>query len=122
MLVLALYLLCGAATIGAILAIRYLKGSAKPAIPIVPAVHAILGAASLTALIFALSRGLRHTGMGTAGFGPTAAVLLSLALALGVLLARASWRRKRPGELLVGAHAGLGIAGLVLLLTLVALS
>jgi uncharacterized iron-regulated membrane protein len=59
--------------------------------------------------------------MGTARFGPLAALLLGLALALGLVLARAAWRRRQPAAILVASHAGLAIAGLVLLLALVAL-
>lgn len=122
MLILALALLCAAAAIAGGLAVLYLRGpqAKAPPAPLLAA-HAILGTASLAALILALHRGLPHSGMGTSGFGPTAAGLLALALAFGLLLARASSRRRRPGELLVGTHAGLAIAGLVVLLTLVAL-
>jgi hypothetical protein len=122
MLVLAFALLCGAAAIGGGLAVLYLRGpQANPAPGALLAAHAALGAASLAALLFALARGLPHTGRGTAGFGPTAAALLALALVMGLLLAHASWRRQRPGELIVGLHAGLAIAGLVVLLALVAI-
>jgi hypothetical protein len=122
MLRLAFVLLCGAAAIGGRLAIVYLKGpSARPPPARLLALHATFGAASLAALVLALYRGLPHIGMGTAGFGPTAAVLLTLALILGLRLALLSWRRRRPSELLVFTHAGLAVTGLVVLLALVAI-
>ncbi|HVB14968.1 MAG TPA: hypothetical protein VNF04_00385 [Stellaceae bacterium] len=122
MLDLAFGLLCGAALIGTGLAILYLKGaSAKPPAVFVLVAHAALGAASLVVLIAALGRGLPQTGMGTAGFGRVAGVLLTLALAAGLALAYAARQRRRPSELLVGTHAGFAIAGFVVLLTLLAL-
>jgi hypothetical protein len=122
MLVLAFVLLCAAAAIGGGLAVLYLRRpQAKPAPPApVLATHAALGAASLAVLLVALGRGLPPTGIGAAGLGPTAAALLAMALAIGLLLAHASWRRRRPGEMLVGLHAGLAVAGLVVLLALIA--
>ncbi|HTT78088.1 MAG TPA: hypothetical protein VMF86_00270 [Stellaceae bacterium] len=122
MLRVAFALLCGAAALGGGLAISYLRGGSarRPAAALVAA-HPILGAAGLAALILALRRGVPDTGMGTAGFGPTAAVLLALALLFGLRLAWVAWRRRRPSELLVFSHAGLAIAGLVVLLALVAI-
>ncbi len=122
MLRLALFLLCAAALIGAGLAVLYVKGpQAKPPPAVIPIIHAILGAASLLAVVLAVRRGAPATGMGTAGFGATAATLLGLALGFGLRLAYLTWRRRRASEVLVGTHAGLAIAGLVLVLTLVAL-
>ena len=122
MLAAALVLLCAAAIVGAGLAVLYVRGpQAKPPPAAVLAGHATLGAASLAVLLLALGRGLPQSRMGTAGFGPTAAALLALTLAFGLLLAAASWRRRRPSEMLVGTHATLAIAGLVVLLALVAL-
>ena len=121
MLSLTFVLLCCAAVVGGGLAILYLRGPQAPrpagAIPIV---HAALGATSLAALLLALGRGLPQTGMGTAGFGPTAAALLALALLFGLRLGWMGWRRRRPSEFLVFTHAGLAITGLVVLLALVA--
>lgn len=122
MLTLAFALLCGAALFGAALAIRYLAGTgAKPPPAALPPVHGTLGAAGLAVLILALRRGLPESSLDTAGFGPIAAALLGSALALGLATAPAAWRQRRPAGTLVGAHAGLAIAGLVMLLTLVAL-
>jgi hypothetical protein len=125
MLRFALLLLAAAAALGAGLAIRRMAraGQALAATPLpasVALLHGVLGALGLAALLAALGRGVAATGMGTAGFGPLAALLLGLALVLGLALARRSGRR-RPPPLLLETHAGLAIAGLVLLLALVAL-
>ncbi|HTV87737.1 MAG TPA: hypothetical protein VME41_01865, partial [Stellaceae bacterium] len=121
MLLLAFVLSCGAAAVGGGLAVLYLQGpqAKRPAAGLL-ALHAGLGAASLAVLLTALRRGPPHTGMGTAGFGPTAASLLATALLFGLWLALLSWRRRRAGELLVFVHAGLAITGVVVLLALVA--
>ncbi|MGC2524752.1 MAG: hypothetical protein WA417_19290, partial [Stellaceae bacterium] len=66
-------------------------------------------------------RGGGRPHMGTAGFRTTSAALLAAALLLGLVMARAAWRRRRPAGMLVGAHAGFAIAGLVLLLALLVL-
>jgi len=122
MLALAFGLLCATAVIGAALVIVYLKGPSARSAPLaVPISHAAIGTAGLALLILTLRRGLRHTGMGTAGFGPIASGLLALALVFGLLLAHAAWRRRRPAAVLVGTHASLAVAGLALLLALLAL-
>ena len=122
MLGLAFGLLCVAAAIGCGLALRYLRAPRPKAVAAaIPIAHGAIGAASFAALLLALRRGLPPPAMGTAGFGVAAAVLLALALGFGLLLAHAAWRRQRPAGLIVGTHAALAIAALVLLLTLVAL-
>lgn len=123
MLALAFWIACAAVAIGAVLATIYIRGpQAKPAPWGVALVHGALGAGSLAVLLLALGGGVPRTGMGTAGFGPTAAVLFALALVLGLVLAIIGlWRRRRAPGALVGAHAGLAIAGFVVLLALFAL-
>ena len=122
MLRLALGLCCAAAAIGGGLAVHYARGPQVKQAPVaVPVLHGALGAASLATLLLALRRGLPASADGTAGFGAIAAGLLGLALLLGLVLAHAAWRKRRPAGVLVGGHAGLAIAGLVVLLTLVAL-
>ncbi|HEY3911497.1 MAG TPA: hypothetical protein VGM07_16655 [Stellaceae bacterium] len=122
MIELAFGILCAAGLVGLVLALIYLRGpGVAPPHPAIPAVHGGIGAVSLAVLLTALDRGRRHHAMGTAGFGRTAAGLLALALVLGLAIAVAAWRRRRPAGALVGAHAGLAIAGLVLLWALIAL-
>jgi hypothetical protein len=81
----------------------------------------MLGAVGLVVLVVALWRGVPASGMGTGGFGPGAAVLFGLALALGILIALASFGRRRPSATLVAVHASLAIAGLVVLWAVVSL-
>jgi hypothetical protein len=119
---LAFAVLCAAALIGVGLAVRYLRGStARPARPTIPAVHGAVGAAGLAVLLAAHGRQRPPSAMGTAGFGATSAALLGLALLLGLVIAAALWRGRRPAGALVGAHAGFAIAGLVVLLALIVL-
>jgi hypothetical protein len=120
----AFAVLAAAALFGVGLAILYARGaSAKPLHYAVPAAHGIIGAGGLGLLIGAL----RHGGigaaaarMGEAGFGATAAGLIGLALMFGLGIAVVSWRGKRPGGALIGIHASLAIAGIALLLAVVA--
>jgi hypothetical protein len=119
---LAFGILSAAGLIGLGLALRYLRGpAAPPSDPAVPALHGAVGTAGLAVLLAALNRPRLPNALGTAGFGDISAALLVLALLLGLAIALAAWRGRRPAGALVGAHAGLAIAGLVMLLALVAL-
>ncbi|HLY80848.1 MAG TPA: hypothetical protein VKQ70_15805 [Caulobacteraceae bacterium] len=115
----AFALLCAAAALGGGLALVYLQGRRPGAW--VALAHGALGAAGLVFLLLALGRGLPPGAMGTAGFAPMAAGLLALALALGIAMEAAAWRQRRPAGALVATHAGLAVAGLVMLLAVVAL-
>jgi hypothetical protein len=111
-----------AAAGGALLAIPFLRGKdARRAPWPVTLGHGSLGAAGFGVLVAGLWRGVPASGMGTAGFGPGAAVLFGLALALGILIALASFGRRRPAAVLVAVHASLAIAGLVVLWALVSM-
>lgn len=119
---LALAILCVAALIGAALALGYMRRpAARTAHPALPACHGVVGAAGLAVLLAALGRGLPRRAMGTGGFGRISAALLALALVFGLGIAWASWRGQRPAGALVGAHAAVAIAGLVVLWALLAL-
>src|SRR5690348_17255800 len=108
MLTFAFGSLCAAALLGAALAIRYLAGASARPLPVaLPAAHGAVGATGLACLLLALRRGLPEGHFGTAGFGPTAAILLGAALVFGLATMPAAWRRLRPPGALVGAHAGL---------------
>lgn len=119
---LAFAILCGAVAIGAWLAIQRLRGATagRPPWP-APFAHGALGTAGLAILIRVLRHGLPPSAMGTTGFGPAAALLLGLALALGLVIAYAASRQRRPAGLLVAIYASLAIAGFVALWTLVGL-
>ncbi|HEV2160928.1 MAG TPA: hypothetical protein VGR52_01650 [Stellaceae bacterium] len=124
MLQLAFAVLAAAALFGAGLAVRYLhlRGPSAPRLPqALPLAHGSLGVAGLILLIAVLRRGLPSTDNGTVGFGLIAAGFFSLALVLGLLIAALAWRGRRPGGLVVGTHASVAIAGVVVLAALVAL-
>jgi hypothetical protein len=119
---LSFIILAVAAAGGALLAIPFLRGKdARRAHWAVTLGHGVLGAVGFGVLLTGLWSGLPASGMGTAGFGPAAAVLFALALALGILIALASVGRRRPAATLVAVHASLAIAGLVVLWALVGL-
>jgi hypothetical protein len=114
----AFWLLCAAVVLGGALALPYLHHVLRRLSRPIRIAHGALGAAGLAALLLVLRRGLPPSTEGTTGFGPAAAVLLVLALTLGLLIAL---RRRRPPGLLVATHASLAIAGFVVLWTLVSL-
>jgi hypothetical protein len=116
---LAFYLFCAAVALGAGLAINFMRGAAasRPPWPI-GVTHGVFGAAALAVLLWLLRNGPPPSEMGTAGFAPTAAIMLGLALVLG--LGIALYRRRPPG-VLIAAHASLAIAGFVVLWTVVSL-
>jgi hypothetical protein len=114
--------LAAAALIGAGLAVHFARGPAVRRPPAAFAlVHAALGVIGLALLMLVLRHGVSATGNGTSNFGTIAAGFFVVALLFGLLIAFAGWRRGRPGGLLVATHASLAIAGIVMLLTLVAL-
>jgi hypothetical protein len=122
MMTLSFGLLCAAVLIGGALAVRFLRAPAKPPHPAVALFHGALGAASLATLLAALRPGRPARGMGTEGFGRTAAALLALAFVLGLIFIWGSWHGKRPAETLIGTHALLALAAFVLLLALIVLA
>lgn len=114
----AFYVLCVTVALGSALAIPYFRGAVRRLPWPIGLVHGLLGAGGLAVVLLALRRGLPPSAMGTTGFAPAAAVLLAVALALGLSIAL---RRRRPPGLLVAIHASLAIAGFVVLWTLVSL-
>src|SRR5215469_4102207 len=123
MLYLSFAILGAAALIGVGLAIFYLRGPSAPRLPsALPLVHGALAAAGLILLIVVLRHGLPPTDNGTAGFGLIAAGFFGVALVLGLLIAPVVWRGRRPAGLVVATHACVAIAGLVVLVALVALN
>lgn len=116
---LAFWFLCATVALGGALALPYLHATARRMPWPIRVAHGVVGTAGLAALFAALYRGLPPSAMGTAGFGPTAAVFIGLALVLG--LATALFR-VRPTGVLVAFHAGLAIVGFVVLWTVVSLA
>lgn len=119
---LAFALSAAATAIGLVLACLYLwGGGGQQPRRAFALLHGVFGAAGLGVLLAGLGRMHPHSAMGTAGFGGISATLFGLALLLGLAIAGARWRGRPPAGALIGAHAGLAITGLVMLLTLIAL-
>ncbi len=119
----AFAILAAAASLGALLAIPFLRGKAARRVPWpVALAHGGLGVTGFAVLVAALRHGLPASGMGTGGFGPAAASFLGVALVLGLVIGLSpSWRRRRPAGALVAVHASLAIGGVVMLWALASL-
>jgi len=115
---LAFWLLCATVALGSALALPYLGVTARRLPWLVRTVHGMLGTVSLGTLLLALQRGLPPSAMGTAGFGLAAAAFIGLALILGLAIV---FFRVRPPGIVVAFHAGLAVAGFVVLWTVVSL-
>jgi hypothetical protein len=115
---LAFWLLCAAVALGGALALPYLRVTAHRLPWVLRGAHGAVGAMGLGILSLALYRGLPPSAMGTVGFAPAAAVFIGLALILGLAIALF---RVRPPGVLVAFHAGLAVAGFVVLWTVVSL-
>jgi len=113
MLSLSFLLLTAAALIGGILSASHLKGG-RPAWPW-GALHGVVATLGLVTLLLALRGPPRGVAMGVASFGVIAAGLAGTALlvGLGILLART--RRRQVAGLLIGVHATVAIAAVVIL-------
>jgi hypothetical protein len=122
MLSLALVLLSLAVLIGVAIGIRFLGDRRLPS-RTVGAVHGLLGASGLSALILSLVSGA-GTGdrYGTASFGPAAAILAALAALAGAGIALLGRRTPRRIGVLIGVHASLAVTAYVLLLAYVLLT
>jgi hypothetical protein len=114
----AFYLCCAAVTLGCVLAVPYLRGAARRVPWPIGVVHGALGGAGLAALLLMLRNGLPPSAMGTTGFVPAAAMLLGIALLLGLVI---GLTRRRPPGALVAVHASVAIAGFVVLWAVVSL-
>lgn len=114
MLPAAFALVACAVLLGTLLALLHLRAAGRsPPWPI-GALHGLIGASGLGALLIALRGPPRGVAFGVGPFGVFAAALLALALLAGlVMLARLRFGR-RPGTLLA-AHAMLAVAGFVVL-------
>lgn len=133
MLNIAFILLLGAAALGGVLALGFLRqASASPMAGSVAArtarrngglgvVHGTLGAAGFLALLAALRAAGVHQAVGAAGFGRIAAWLVGIALLFGLaILVLARGRRGRV-SILLGVHVTLAISGIVVLMGFVVL-
>ena len=84
--------------------------------------HGALGAAGFVVLLLGMGGPSRGAAMGAQNFGAIAAGLVGFALALGLLILAARSRRRAPGPLLLGLHATLAVAGVVMLAAYLSLS
>ncbi len=117
MLTWAAWLLTGGVLFGLVLVAlsQTVRPSMQPWWP--GALHGMLGAASFGLLLLGLGGPRRGVEQGAGSFGSLAAWFVAAALGLGLLLALARLRRRPPSMMVVGVHATLGVAGLVLLAT-----
>ena len=77
--------------------------------------HGSFGVAGFVLLLAGLRGPPRGVQQGAGSFGLVAAVFVGLALVGGGLLYAARLRRRPPAVLVIGVHATLGVAGLVML-------
>jgi hypothetical protein len=109
------FILIAAATFGALLSVVQLQRPKSPPIPLpVGVLHGLLGATGLTLMLLAPAAS-NSSQAGAGGFRMMAAVLLGLALLMGLLILRARLGRRRLSFTVVGVHAFLAISGVVLL-------
>jgi hypothetical protein len=102
-----------AALIGGVLAMLQFRTS-PPAWPL-GAMHGLFGVGGLLGLLVALRGPPRGVGVGVGSFGYIAAILLGLALSVGMALAFVRLGGRRPPHLLIGIHATLAISGGIVL-------
>ncbi len=77
--------------------------------------HGLTGLAGFILLLLGLRGPPRGVQIGASGFGAVAAVLIGLALALGLAVVVSRLRRRPVSPLALGIHATLAVAGLVML-------
>jgi hypothetical protein len=115
-MMLSFALLLITALLGSVLAALHLRAaSAKPPPRPFGALHGILGAIGLTALVLALRGPPRGEAMGVGAFGHIAAVLLLLALLSGAAVLAVALRYRWVPGLVIGIHATIAISGMVIL-------
>jgi hypothetical protein len=115
MLPLSFALVLIAAALGAALVWLHLRpGATRPGWRL-GALHGALGAGGLATLLLSLEGPPRGEALGVGPFGRIAAVLLVLALAMGLVLLLIRQRRGRLTSGPIGIHALIAISGVVIL-------
>jgi len=99
--------------LGVTLALLYLRGRR---VPILGALHGLVGASGLGLLIVTLQGSRRGDAMGVGSFGEVASVLFGIALALGLFIPLLNRLRPRSSGLVIATHASVAITGFVLFL------
>jgi hypothetical protein len=79
------------------------------------AVHGTLAVIGFGLLVWALPGSTRGMGTGSSSFGVVAAVLIALALLLGLVILSMRFLKKRLSGTLIGIHATLAVSGFVIL-------
>jgi hypothetical protein len=110
--------LTAAVVLGVTLALQYLRGRR---VRIVGLVHGLVGAGGLLLLVIALQGPRRGDAMGVGSFGTAAAVLFSIALALGLVFAVLRAFTPRLAGIVIATHASAAITAYVLFLAWVSI-
>lgn len=104
-----------AAVLGGVLAVPHLRGGSTTPGWGGGVLHGVTGCAGFVALLIALAGPPRGDAMGVGGFGRVAAMLLALALLVGLTIVLARLRRRRVPGLLIGIHAMVAVSAVVIL-------
>lgn len=120
MLTLAFWILAATVVFGSALAFLHLRAAKLPPWP-VGALHGVAGAMGLAVLIYALQGPARGAEYGVSSFGPAAAVLVALALAMGLVVLLLA-RLRRTSGLAIAIHSTIAVTAFVLLLAYVSFS
>jgi hypothetical protein len=107
-----------AVALGSVLALWHMRATEGRRGPpwLVGALHGVLGAGGLGALLLLLQGPRRGDAMGVGGFGTAAAVLFAAAAVAGVAVPLLIRRFPRGAGLTIAVHASLAITGYVLFL------
>jgi hypothetical protein len=115
MLLASFTLLLIAAASGGVLAMLGFRPEVPPPAPIYGVLHGCLGAGGFAALLLALRGPPRGVAMGGGSFGAIAAVLLAVALLVGLIMLALRARVRQVPGLIIGIHATIAISGIVIL-------
>jgi hypothetical protein len=109
-------ILVGLAALGGLLLLalyQWMKPAGRVWLP--GAVHGLVGLAGFFFLLPVLGGPPRGVASGAGQFGAIAACLLGAGLLLGGWVVVARFRRRQPSTMVLGLHATLAVAGLVML-------
>jgi hypothetical protein len=115
MLLVSLGLALIAAALGSVLAALSFRPGLPPPAPIYGVLHGCLGAAGFVALMLVLRGPPRGVAMGVGSFGDIAAVLLAVALLVGLIMLAVRSHARQVSGLIIGIHATIAISGIVIL-------
>jgi hypothetical protein len=121
MLTLAFWILAATVAFGSALAFLHLRAAKLPPWP-VGALHGLGGATGLVVLTLALQGPARGAEYGVSAFGPAAAVLVALALVMGLAVLIWARRFRRTSGLVIAIHSTIAVTAFVLLLAYVSFS